>query len=105
MPLDPFFTSKPPKRHYSAADHAEAERLHALPFGNNEYRRLKDLILSRHQVSKGEFLFVRDIDQKMNWKRRGKWRANAKRYLGGNVQHNGAYAGASKPGSHARKTR
>lgn len=91
MPLYPLFTSHPPKREYSKADRAECERLAKTPFEQGEYRRIKRLIMSHVQVSGGEFLYVKHIDQKRNQKGYARHRANAKKYLGGNVIMNGAF--------------
>lgn len=91
MPLDPMFTSHPPKREYSEADRAECSRLEKTPFEQGEYQRIHALIKNHVQVSSGEFLYVKHIDQKRNQKGYARHRANAKKYLGGNVLVNGAY--------------
>lgn len=101
MPIDPLFTSAPKRRRtYTDADRAEQARLKALPFEAQraEYRRLKTLVIAHTQISPGEFLFVRDIDQKRNWRKRRDWDKCANKYLGGNVK-SGAYTGHD---SHAR---
>lgn len=99
MPIDPFFTAAPPRRVDSEADKAERDRLRALPFEERraEYQRLKAIMRTHTPIDRGQFLFVRDMDQRINWRKRANWRGNFQKYCTGNLARGGAY---SCPESH-----
>jgi hypothetical protein len=95
MPIDPFFTAAPQRRVYTEADKAERDRLRALPFEERraEYQRLKGIMRTHVQIDRGAFLFVRDMDQRLNWRKRRDWHENYRKYCtAGNVVPGGAYS-------------
>lgn len=84
MSFDLFFSSKVNRKFDSEHDLRIARELQELPFEERKkrYKELKQQINNGVRLERGEFIFVRQWDQRLNAYKCNRWRRNHNRYCG-----------------------